>query len=88
MLKTSVSAHDVPSIFTQIPNAKVRITGLRALKQYLKEHVRHFQGMSTIAFKTSGEHVYVWCHGPNGDQRFFYGFVEDVAHNVQRGLLA
>lgn len=74
--------------FTQIPDAKVRITGIKALKVYLDKAIPTHNGYPVLKFTTMGQEVFVHVLNPQREksQKHFFGFIEDVALNVQSGF--
>lgn len=76
-------------MFAQVPDAKVKVSGLRDLRVYMNEHVTSFNGEKIVenGFVSFGQLMYVRTMTHDGMYRKrFYGFVDDVAHNVQMGL--
>lgn len=74
--------------FTQLPDAVVPITGIRMLKDYLEKVVPVHEAMPVCRFTTFGDEVFVHVlnHERGRVQKKFFGFIEDVALNAQRGL--
>lgn len=75
-------------VFVQLPNAKVSIGGIRDLKQYLVKVKPTFDAMPVIKFTTVGSEVFVHIlNDVRGHvQKKFFGYIEDVALNAQKGL--
>lgn len=79
---------DKPKIFEQLPHAVVSLAGLGALKKYLKANIHVYNGLPILNFTCKAEEVLVRYVQPNGQPCIaFFGYVDDVAHNVQCGLL-
>lgn len=79
---------DKPKIFEQLPHAIVTLAGLGSLKRYLKNTIHTYNGLPVVNFNCKGEEVLVRYVQPNGEAASaFFGYVDDVAHNVQLGLL-
>jgi len=74
--------------FTQLPEAKVKITGIRVLRDYLADHVRFFESRPTVRFTTIGSEVFVFTFNDHKQalQKHFFGYIEDVALNAQNGF--
>lgn len=74
--------------FTQIPNAKVCIDGIRALKEYLCKVIPTYNGYPVLKFTTTGNEVFVHVLNTHREkpQKHFYGYIEDVAINAQSGF--
>lgn len=74
------------NIFEQVPDAKVPIGGLRELRKYLTEHITTWNGEKVLGFVSFGAMMYVRTERDGLYRKRFYGFVDDVAHNVQKGF--
>lgn len=77
---------EAAEVFDQVPQAKVQIYGIRQLKDYLKAKLPSYQGKPVTRYRVVGEQLYVWCNTPNGEHRYFFGYTNDIARNVQYGL--
>ena len=73
--------------FTQLPDAKIKIDGLRTLKNYLKGAITSWNGFQVLKFTTTGNEVFVHILNPKQTkpQKHFYGYIEDVTLNAQQG---
>ena len=74
--------------FTQLENPIIPITGIRALTDYLEKVITVHNGDPVCKFMTFGSEVFV--HVLNTErqkvQKRFFGYIEDVALNAQRGF--
>lgn len=77
-----------PNSFVQLENAKVLITGIRCLKEYLGKVITTYNGYPVCKFTTAGDEVFVhvFNHTRGKLQKHFFGYVDDVAMNVQNGF--
>lgn len=74
-------------MFDQVKDAVVSINGLRELRDYLGSHVTYWNGLKVKDFISYGNMMYVRTTETSGVlKRHFYAYVDDAAHNVQKGF--
>jgi len=76
------------AVFVQIRDAKVKLTGIRDIKNYLLEKVPVYNGYPVVHFTSFGQEVFVhFVNELRGrPQKKFFGYIEDVAINIQKGF--
>lgn len=75
--------------FKQLANAKVRISGLKDLKNHLEKYVPFYKGQPVISFSTFGSEVFVHVVGKSvKPEKHLFGYIEEVAYNAQAGVYA
>jgi hypothetical protein len=74
--------------FTQMPDAKVNLDGIKTLKEYLHKVIPTYNGYPVLKFTTTGSEVFVHILNTHREkpQKHFFGYIEDVALNVQGGF--
>ena len=74
--------------FTQLPDAKVKVAGIREIKDYLKRVVPNYTGNPVVNFTTVSSEVFVHILNieKGHTQKKFFGHIEDIALNIQRGF--
>jgi hypothetical protein len=71
-----------------MPDAKVKLDGIKTLKEYLHKVIPTYNGYPVLKFTTAGSEVFVHILNTHREkiQKHFYGYIEDVALNVQSGF--
>jgi len=75
-------------IFVQLENPVVKIDGIRAIRNYLEKVIPFWKNYPVIKFTTVGAEVFVhFVNETRGKpQKQFFGYLEDVAMNIQNGM--
>lgn len=75
-------------VFTTIPDAVVHLTGISQMKKYLLDRILSWDGMPVVKFNTFGAEVFVYVADEtrNKTKKHFFGYIEDVALNIQHGM--
>lgn len=74
--------------FEALPDAIVPLGSYHDLKSEVLQRCTTFRGMAVKRCRIQRDEVHVQVECPNSSLLWcFYGYVEDVAHNIQLGLL-
>jgi hypothetical protein len=75
-------------LWTHIDDAKVPVRSMREMKDYLERHIVKFGSLNVHSFKIDVPNRTVWLRYHDGEfiHKVFFGYIDDVAHNIQRGF--
>ena len=74
-------------VFTQLPDAVVKINGIKQLRNYLTNRIESWNNLPVVKFNSVGTEVFVYVLDDERKlKRKFFGYIEDVALNIQRGM--
>ena len=75
-------------LWTPREDAKVPVRSIREMKEYLERHIVKFGSLYVHSFKIDVPNRTVWLRYHDGESlnKVFFGYIEDVAHNIQRGF--
>ena len=73
-------------LWTPREDAKVPVRSIREMKEYLERHIVKFGSLYVHSFKIDVPNRTVWLRYHDGEalKKVFFGYIEDVAHNIQR----
>jgi hypothetical protein len=75
-------------LWAPIENAKVQVRSMREMKDYLERHIVKFGSLYVHSFKIDVPNRTVWLRYHDGEslKKVFFGYIYDVAYNIQRGF--
>jgi hypothetical protein len=75
-------------LWTPMEDAKVQVRSMREMKDYLERHIVKFGSLYVHSFKIDVPNRTVWLRYHDGEslKKVFFGYIYDVAHNIQRGF--
>jgi hypothetical protein len=85
--------HKVPIVrkgylWDVIPNAKVPCRSIGEMRAYLTNTFEQWAGYPIVKFWVDNREdiIWAWVETPRGRRKIFFGYIEDIAHNIQHGL--
>jgi hypothetical protein len=75
-------------LWTHLDDAKVPVRSMREMKDYLERNIVKFGSLYVHSFKIDVPNRTVWLRYHDGEllHKVFFGYIDDVAHNIQRGF--
>lgn len=71
-----------------VPDAKVPCRSIKEMRAYLTNTFTQWAGYPIVKFWIDNHEdtVWTWVETPRGRRKIFFGYIEDIAHNIQRGF--
>lgn len=73
-------------LFEQLADPWVKITSIGEIKMYLRNHLDTFRNCPVIGVTSSKDSMYVNIVNGERVEKVFFGYIPDVALNIQNGF--
>jgi len=71
-----------------LPDAKVPCRSIGEMRAYLTNTFEQWAGYPIVKFWIDNHEdtIWTWVETPRGRRKVFFGYIEDIAYNIQKGF--